>query len=724
MIKYTDCIDWNKKIIFAPNATGKTTVAKEIYSNQKLSKEAVELMTAKNIENLVSITDEKLYVGISSANEKENADIEKYLESIKIIKEKIFKDYNIQSATQLRGVSYTYELLNIKNDKIIDLIKIIKDKNISNEKSTDSIDYETALNIDKLFSKKEFDNIELDSLEKITDNIFNESNKTLSKEKAEKLREIYNTIQYYETNCPLCGYEYKSNDELLEKINNYLSTFSIQEEKIIAEKINLLYQKVGTKLDKSVLEVCNIKYDNNISLKEKIQELLKIINLLNKVEAVIINNIWEVLKVDQLDKKVDVYFSNIKKINIEKSKIINMTKYYETIIEEFNKLVILPENLKLLKENNIIVIQDIKTSKKLTPQECLSESELKRLCLAVLASLIQHADLKYIILDDPLDSYDDYFLKVASEYIITLLSNNTKVRWTIFTHLIDLILHINKNVQEVDGIKYIFYLYEPNYRYEEGRKPNLLQLKNVKPSHIEEINTHEILMFSKLFSEDKRSSVKEKMLILIASISTTRNIVLDISEQINISFKRNKVKTTTKYLEDTVIHYSNKNKFKFKKLLKLTNKVYKKANYNNKHYIKYIETDTTLIRSNLINDYAFTMENEVIEIILYTIIRMSSCKWQLEKKLINKLIENGIEEKEITEICKKKKTISKKIEYAQKIIKREKIECDISEYYDIYQEFKKLINDFSHGTVRMFPPYLSVSSYDIAKYEYLIENIT
>ena len=109
MIDYISNVEnWNKKVVYAPNAFGKTTSSnylKDYYNNNG---EKVEIFTRKKIESLVASFEDNFYIGKYAKLEQKISEIKNQLDNEKII-EKIMKHTKQKSAATLKKCSF-YQL--------------------------------------------------------------------------------------------------------------------------------------------------------------------------------------------------------------------------------------------------------------------------------------------------------------------------------------------------------------------------------------------------------------------------------------------------------------------------------------------------------------------------------------------------------------------------------------------------------------------------------------
>jgi hypothetical protein len=724
MIEIANQQNWDKKIVFAPNATGKTTFCNKVYSQLKQNNINVEIMTARTVRELIELKREGIFIGKAAKNLGENDEIERQLESQKILNE-IFNKYYVSSATELRKKSYTFAYYNITNDKISDFVKRIDfmhNDHIVNQSFT--ISFDKAFYLDQLLTKGDFELIDKFKNDGDIYNILKTSQdgkNMISKESFDYLNIIKNTIKFSETLCPLCGTNFDDNNSLVKSIGEHLSRYSISETKAIFDFVDSIWSKLLLNQNKLDLKEYNIILNEDFDYSQKLFELIKINDLFEEVRFTIIEWVNDKLKSKKIFEEIKKYKKNQEYIYAEKEKIKNIEEYYSSIIRDFKSLVNLPSELDInITKESTFLVRDLKNNKNLLPSECLSESEIKRLALAVLKNQIVYANVEYIIFDDPIDSYDDYFLKRASRYIAEIINDNINLKWTICSHVFEFVDILNKNINPSIVCSNIFYFYDPSHKYSEGKKPTLI-FKEIPKEHISAITDHEIIIMKNIFLKRKEYEMSCDF-ALLSAVSTTRNFVKDIAPIYAMSYKNSKVNRNVNNMENRHIHYSNHHNYLMHELFSIYTKIYHKNEFKRSELIS-SNKESSLVREEILNsDYdSICVKNELLKVVLYNSIRVSYCKRKIEEKIINRMIKYQYPENMIKQIFSKN-SLGTKLKNILEFEKKLKIKSNFSEIDSIYSEFNSIVNDFSHGTIRMFPPYLSINSFDISKFEkYIIE---
>lgn len=722
LIKLTDrkIEEWDKVLLFGANGTGKSRLCNDL--NDSLMNlypdKNIEIMNSKNIHDLVSLTKKTAYVGKASKQKMDNENIKSDIDRYNYL-EKYFKLYDAKNPTELKKKSMTFSLKNIKNGRISYYLENIKKQDQLAKKNDLSID--EAIKLDKIFSAEDFIFIEslgeTPSIEEIFKAQNSNSNiKKVTNNEFEVILYLRDQIIINEESiCPLCGYDYKDFKILTKKVSDYMSSLLVDDNIELINKINSIWNRLK-KLDIDYFKY-NIYIDEIQSDKDKLFTIIKLRQLMIEIQNSIINDINETISIDEnISKKSEIFINNQKFIESEEKRIIDSDEYYKKIKKNFSELVVLPANLNFCVENGILRIKDLFNNKNLNIDETLSDSEIKRLALAVIDAQIEFANIDYLILDDPIDSYDDYFLDTASVYISKMLKRHN-ISWTITSHLYRPILLFNDNYK--DNINNVFYYYDPSYIYNpNSEKPKIFFVDNLKFKFIKQLNNSDILILRDLLAKHKSHKLDER-LIIHGGVTTLRSVIKDIKPIFNLSFVKSKVDKSCTKMENRYLHYSSFKVYKMNELILLYQKSFK---FIDNSFITNLKNDMNSIKSieYLMNEkyddiYA---DNRLIKEIYYKIVRINLCKYRLEELIYLKLIKLKYP-KDVVQDFFKECGLGNKI----KIIENYESSIKKNNFFEIcniYNNYATLINDNSHATVRMIPPFLSINIIDVAKFEYFI----
>lgn len=710
IINYSDYKEWYNKIIYAPNSTGKTRLAYEIYdkylNNNKL------LFTSKEIDNLlkISISKKKIFVGMTASKSLENELIIEELKKDLPYKNYIKKWWGVSSAKELKNISSFFNYLNVTAlslDRFFE--SVINNKEIDENYQSDMdisevIGYDKKLDFDLFTEIKE--NVISTKFEKESLN-FNEEGYFTSDE-LENLNRVRDMIMSKNISfCPLCGSSYSNNDELLINVNNCLSKIIVDDNPNMNKKLTEIWRKLNKKYKGNIY---NVKFDKNHALVDLISYYNFCLKIYNELYANIIMNSYD-SNIVFLDKKY-TYINNKRAIDEEDKKFDSNLKIYSDILNEFNKLISLPSNCSLQLDDNDFVI--VLEGKKVEVTNILSESEKKRLALIILKSYIENFNVDLVILDDPIDSYDDYYSEEASNYISDIIKKNNSINWVVLTHMYDFIISLSKKIK--DGFELVAYFYDPTYKIKNEldirSKTPLIRKSMLLEENIGDVE--EIIMINNLF--EKKDNPNDKLFVILSTFSIIRSLVREVNRVIDINYKESKVLKYTKDLESSYLHYSDI-EIKTKKIVDLYKKIFKSLKkvdfteeYINQARAKYLSLDYEKI----------VINNQFIKYILYMLFKIESLKYLFEYKIYVLMKSNKVGKDYLDNFCSKHE-LYKKIKY----IKSNKLldAIKLKEIEEIFEKYRTIINDYSHSYSRLYAPYLSANMKDVALFEYYVNHL-
>lgn len=718
MIEIKDITGDKNLIILAPNGAGKTRTSKKIY--EKYKKDECYLFSADTIKDLVIVDANRVYIGRNANEELKKQKLIDEIKNSKSIKKNIKEKFGSSSLTVLKETSHYFNKESKKFKKLDDFLINSSLENYSifskNIKEIISIDCNVDDNI------YEFVENDIGSILDIENNIGVSNEKIIIKGVFDDLNYLKNyTIDRNLNYCLLCGYE---NNDIANIITNNINLYKIEENLNLIDKINYY-----------VCQICD--YDiNNLSLEQKIQILYNYKDSVDKNNIMISNYILGL----NLENGSTLYeqLTEISKIDkiIQENKLDDrkLVDYKKIILDDIKRLIYPPNNISIYFNNDNRLCIDVDNNNK-NFDEVLSTSELKRLCLAVLKAEIMTNDLKCVIFDDPVDSCDDYYIKVASNYISEIVTmdckNNGSIQYYIFTHLYEMVYNFvvnslhNKNFTKFE---FICYYQKPDYKYDNKISNCLLNKYKFKTSEeIIAINVNEIYFLKYLQEQDNDSKDDiDCFFVSLCVINTLRSLIVDINHNIQkvyyIDEKNDKkldVYESFKQIQDSYIHVSEKN-LPYSNLQKLYNNIIKKCVLLNKD--NNCNESINELREEYLNkkysDIKFS-PNIIIKTILYKILRVENCKYNLEYKLLKRLNYLNIPENKLKNVTRKPGLYCK-INTAYKMYQNDYI---INEIKTIHEKYNPIINDFSHGFSRMISPYLMTNIIDIAKLEYEIDKI-
>lgn len=708
IINYNDYKSWFNKIIYAPNSTGKTRLSYEIYNNYKNNNKL--LFTSKEIDDLlkISLSKKKIYVGLTASQALENDYILNELKNNSEYKNIIKKYWGKTSAKELKNSSAFFSYLNITSlsfEKYF--LNIITNKDFNKnydleEKIEDLINYDKIINLEVFNEIKKY--IVNEDFRKQVLSIDDNINNTFTSEELTLLNTVKDIIVTKNLNiCPICGQIYSNNDELLKRVNDILKKIVINDSPDLKNRYIKLWRKLKNiyngKLD-------NISFNKDHIITDLIDYNNFCIRTFNGLHKFIIKSV--LLNENDFIIKKDKFLSNSKKIEDESEKFESNSNIYDDIKTEFDKLISLPSNCSLQIDNKDFIV--VAGKEKIEITNLLSESEKKRFALIILKAYIKNLNIELVILDDPIDSYDDYYSEEASNYIANIINQNN-INWVVLTHMYEFIVSISQKIKT--KIQLIAYFYDPTYKIKSnkdiGKKTPLIKRK----TSLKKVTaTEEIIMINNLL----KSKENDKMFVLLATFSIIRTLVKEVNSITKINYKESKVKKYTDLLEERYLHYSSK-EVKTKIIIDLYKKIFPSFSQN----IIQLES----INQNRVKYYSLRYENikindEFIKYILYMLFKIEYLKYLFEEKIYKIMEKNKVKEeylKKFSEIH----TLGRKINY----IKQHSLieENTIKIICEIFERYRTIINDYSHSYSRLYAPYLSANMKDVAMFEYSINKL-
>ncbi len=383
------------KIIFGPNGIGKTS----IYKNIKRRFNDYSFIDYAGVEQSVLTRKNEIVIGPSILLLEQYQNEEKILINSIDIKNNL-KQFNITNKAASNKISDNLDNLR-KNPK--EAIKKFTGKNLTSIFNMND-NYKNFFkdNAKQLIEVKE---IQTD-IETIKDNY-----------KRQFLEEIDNYLEEDDYICPVCGVKSK---ETIKSIiaKKLLNIKEIQED--IVKKYQELHSGLKpNEVLKEITELQQIVADNNVTIDD-LEDYLLCGG--DKGKAELILSAKE--KITDLDRNID-------KLNNEKDKFYqNLKKYKENLLSTFQlQFEVSNENIIFDDENKFI---QIKLPRKI---EEYSTGEINLMTFIICLLEFISSDKKYLIIDDPLSSYDlPNQYKIMYE-IAAAKSDSKNI--LIFTHNID-----------------------------------------------------------------------------------------------------------------------------------------------------------------------------------------------------------------------------------------------------------------------------------------------
>lgn len=746
MIKFEEELvnKWNHKIIYAPNGFGKTTNANKLnnYFSNKGNRSLI--FTRKQIEDLVKTYNNKIFFGETAINAEENISIkEKYKNNDE--SKKYFKDnYGSKAISALKKNSFFIVKSNIKSfDDFEDVTKVSFDgKDVFSENDAIIIDkklnYKLYVQIEELINNK--DKIKKGRTYKrleLVDESFFASFERLKNQ----------ALNSDKLNCPMCGKKFSSKDKLIEAIEKKKNKYRLIENNNLYEMLIDAVSKISNLYyDDTIIH--DLIYDFDEEFLKKIKGMMKLIlnyhNLCDKAFQSMSKYFGDI-KIDgektikELKKKYD---DNRKKIDSEKNNITNINHFTSYIINELHNIISIDNNVefKPIPNKLEVTITNITEKQVISLYDVLSESEIKRFSLVVLRALIRYGKYDSLILDDPIDSYDDYYLLIACDYVKKIVKEVKLKNWYVLTNNFNALLNIS-SVIKCDSI---IYYYNPDDIFTNNNfiissfDATYKEIDTVSKSELQLLHQY---LKGRLGADDELSYVS-----LIVTLRNFKTLILNNYDRVFVKKGRktgtppqfyideNYMPDVKKYIEHYYMHYDekndaitgiNSNSIEVKRIVDLYDRVCKA---NNTIMTRYSGDNGSLcsMRENVAKrPFALLTGSKIINLIFVKICIVSYLKYEFEKQLIIKLKNVfGFSPTELDDICNEK-SLGKKINKASEIsiLSSRGADTYIEEYSKVYDSNKLLFNLFDHALEQMFPPYIATNVKDIKKFRLEMEEL-
>lgn len=738
------CNDWNKKIVYAPNGFGKTTSAAKIQDWSKNNGLRPLLFTRKEISKLVSTYDSIIFFGETASNAEENKKIVENFETSLAVKRFFKTHYNSYSVDRLKKMSFFVAKSKIKSlEKFESILNFEFDTN-------DYFDLDKTIKLDKA--------LDLGLYLTCQDILRNKAN--IKKERIYKTLDLVNeefldcldflkefAISKEKKNCPLCGKSFRTKENLISAIEKKRRKYRILDPNNF---YNLLCD--------TAIKIHSIYYDNLL-----IRNLLYTFedNILDSVKGMIslINNYVTLCEFtfDSLCKHLGSlsvndgenvgilkkrFISNEKKINSEKTNITNISLFTNFLINEIKTIISSDANIEFAPiPNKLAISVNYKDQEPISSlYDVLSESEVKRFSLVVLRALVKYGKYETLILDDPIDSYDDYYMLVACSYIKNVLSETKLKNWYVLTNNFTAL----SNLSSLLKCESIIFYYVPDDIF----TTNQFKIESFKCDY-KEIYTVSKSELCLLWDYLKHKLDADEDLSYVALIVTLRNIKSVIVEKYDrLLIKKAKVKkVANRYdvdasfcsdvktiIEHYYMHFDekvdprlsiNSHTVKVKEPILLFNKICKtdatlfsRFSSNNSSLAAFRESVAK-------TPFSSFSGSKIIDLIFSKICIVSYLKFEFEKMLITKLKNVFLYSLiDIQAICDEMK-LRPKIELARNLsaVSGYGAEKFLKEYLEIFEKNQLLFNLFDHALEQMFPPYVATNVKDIKKFRLEIDKL-
>lgn len=371
----------------------------------------------------------------------------------------------------------------------------------------------------------------------------------------------------------------------------------------------------------------------------------------------------------------------------------------------------------------------------------LSESEIKRFSLVVLRALIKYGKYDTLILDDPIDSYDDYYTLVACEYIKNIVTESKLTNWYILTNDFMAL----SNISAIIRCDCIIYYYIPDDIFTE----NSFRIDNFVSNYreIEKATQSELQLLRDFLKGTLNADEKLSYISLIVTLRNFKSLILKNYDKLLIKEGKKIANSVARYdtdekfnddislvVEHYYMHYDekinpdlkiNSNTIEVKKIINLYNRICKSKSRLLANYGK--DNSSLCDMRELVAKTPFGLfdGSKIINLIFCKICIVSYLKYEFEKQLITKLKgKYKFSNDDIDKICRTN-ALGKKIEKAKELsfLNSYNAESYLNDYKSVLEKNKLLINLFGHALNQMFPPYIATNVKDIKKFKKEIDRL-
>lgn len=742
MIKYQKSFipDWRNKIVYMPNGGGKTTSASLLKNDLRITEGVyVDLFTRRTIENLIFIGDSKyneIYFGFDAERIRKRDELSKIISDASPIGKFVKEVYSETNAKKAREKSFYCAVSSASNlkDKPIRYSKprVASEIDFDNDEVLNELD--GCLDPNIYFSGKK---INKDVVKNKIISLDWDSDYCIPEEQFEEILDLYcYCILYKVKTCLLCGHEYRSYRTLKNRIDAHFSKLSKMENSSVTNDVLSLSRQIYLK--SKVSPILNKLFPlKERTLNACLRDILLYVRLCDLTLYYISKRLLNQKTIN--NKSVDECATELEKIENEiknhasNRKRVNSFNNY--LIKEINNFIRLPKEISISALEGNYGLSFKIDNKKINPYETFSESEIKRFALVALKAEIHFGKINTLILDDPVDSYDDYNKVICIDYISDICKMSKLISCYILSNDFEAIFRLSKQCKK----DVIFYL--PDFGTKLGGTDigGLIRI-NCDKNDVELISKNEIVFFSKLVGE-KQNYLFNYESLLTALILSCRNFNTEVFSKLS-RIKIDKSNGSTTVIDSTwqndvserivakVEHFIPYSSNPTSNSLTITFgevcDCFARLSKNKKTFPFLNKTDTRLfydVRKN-IAESSFVFGDGysgVLNYISKKMVIVSHVKFMLEKKLIDK-IETEYGTKFAATVVGVK-TLGKKITAARIIDKANgnKAESFLETVSDIHEKYSTLYNLFDHGLTEQFSPYLPASNFDINNFYLEVE---
>lgn len=738
---------WNKKIIYAPNGFGKTTCANRLNRRLISTKENPVLFTRRQIEDLVKFSSNAIHVGPTAESSAEMADeISRYQEEKPLLL--FFKNENypdFKKPLELRKNSFLLASINFKSYSQFDSAVLLYKKAEKVNHLPPLYGFRETVDIDKKIDHRlASQSARVSSLLVDPKNPIEESlqlgrqlQRRISDLRQEIHQQLYGGMEETKLTYQHTLDSMMSNDDIGGLIDRY--QHSVIDQKPFL-KLYELFREIISSIQDGPLRI----WEGTIRPYIGQRPINKVATVLCYQELCNYNNSLlssQILKRGNpsysFGDEVGRYIAN-QRIVAKGNQSINDAVLSQFVVREFKTISFQDPKIKIkVNKDGGIQIRNNGSTVHEDPYHFFSESEIKRLALCVLMGVVRYKEINYVVLDDPIDSYDDYYLLVACQYIAKLLTNKIyKLKgWYIFTNSFSALYCLCKFINPVN---ILIFNWNPSNVFT-GK--NTLISFDAKNEDVENANKNEIMLLSTLIDQQKENPVFDPKLGLIALSLPLRGLTdyfpakfshinftnaienkeignplfpNEFSEQITRCFfhyapaglEENAKNSDNLLVKDVANLFAKTSGATGSSFMDFTNSNQKAASFR-----------TKVLKS------AKREGSKLINLTLVKIGLIQEEKFQLEKEMIDGLMKRGIPKEDVLEIVNTH-SFGRKLNTAKKKAKNKPVQLEFLKRVEkVFQENRIMFNYFDHALSNMLPPYLATSILDIQQFKIMVDSL-
>lgn len=726
---------FKEKVVFAPNGFGKTQFSlylKDFYENEGYK---VALFTDRVIDSLVKYDSETIYIG-TAANDFKNRDrIYSELRNQKTI-EGIIKNESLNKTTYKNSFFGNYIPGRTIDGK--SFLEALKSINVVNSFIDDKYNTKDLFSLNILLDKKIFDKAValIDGLSDFVDDVSDKIIISEDKKKYLNILKEYVSLNHLDE-CPLCGTKYENEQSLIDDINTKLSSYITGDQNDYSMKVKQLCEEIMASMNGSAVVTDFFKH-KNLKTTNYIETMKSFVFLCSFFINNYVNYLLNVPVKDgkTLGNYLDDYTKSENNISRARGEIQSNNPISEFIKDELVKIISLKDEVEIKSSSDGFAV-NVSINGKIQKdiQSILSTSEVKRLALVVLKAYVSILKYDYLILDDPIDSYDDYYLDVACGYIADLLKNNCNGNWYLLTNNTTCLSNITSALQ----CKALIFNDNPNLIFDDSLSLDDTISFEVQDDEVNIINRNELLLMAKYLNKNLKidglhsSFFSSEKLPFLSFIVTLRNFYDVVDKNYDfVCFYPNYKDDKNKKIEHCFMHFDDMPVLGHRKsgslLMDEIYDIYQNLITITNPDVLVFNTPAVCINERktcLLVDFNSFTGSKFLNLILYKILAISELKYEFEEAFITKLCKDygisKIDKKTIIgEYC-----LYNKIDMADNI-------CNstypaainfMKRVKNAFSLYRNIINSFDHGLNQMFPPYLSISIRDMKKLRLEIEGI-